>query len=55
LCGTGAQVSPVIELDHRPIGDGLIGRHTRRLQELYFSAVRGEEPRYRSWLTPVYG
>ena len=55
LCGTGAQVSPVIELDHRAIGDGRLGRHTRQLQELYFRAVRGEEHRYRSWLTPVYG
>jgi len=55
LCGTGAQVSPVVELDHRAIGDGRVGRHTRRLQELYFRAVRGEEPRYLSWLTPVYG
>jgi branched-chain amino acid aminotransferase len=55
LCGTGAQVSPVVELDHRTIGDGRVGRHTRRLQDLYFRAVRGEEPRYRDWLTPVYG
>jgi branched-chain amino acid aminotransferase len=55
LCGTGAQVSPVTELDHRTIGDGRVGRHTRRLQELYFRAVRGDEPRYRGWLTPVYG
>jgi branched-chain amino acid aminotransferase len=55
LCGTGAQVSPVTELDHRAIGDGRVGRHTRRLQELYFRAVRGDEPRYRQWLTPVYG
>jgi branched-chain amino acid aminotransferase len=54
LCGTGAQVSPVIELDHRTIGDGRVGKHSRRLQELYFRAVRGEEPRYRDWLTPVY-
>ena len=22
LCGTGVQVSPVIEVDHRPVGDG---------------------------------
>jgi len=55
LCGTGAQVSPVVELDHRAIGNGRVGRHARRLQELYFRAVRGEEPRYRGWLTPVYG
>jgi branched-chain amino acid aminotransferase len=54
LCGTGAQVSPVVELDRRQIGSGAVGAHTRRLQQIYFAAVRGEEPRYRHWLTPVY-
>ena len=54
LCGTGAQVSAVVELDHRAIGGGKVGPHTRRLQELYFRAVRGEEPRYRDWSIPVY-
>ena len=55
LCGTGAQVSPVIEVDHRAVGDGRVGRHTLQLQDLYFRAVRGEDPRYRDWLTPIYG
>jgi branched-chain amino acid aminotransferase len=55
LCGTGAQVSPVIELDRRRIGTGSVGPVTRRLQELYFRAVRGDEPRYRHWVLPVYG
>src|SRR5437016_14547682 len=55
LCGTGAQVSPVIEVDRRAVGDGRVGRHTSQLQDLYFRAVRGEDPRYRDWLTPVYG
>src|SRR6266542_1578039 len=54
LCGTGAQVSPVTSVDRRRIGDGEVGRHSRRLQEVYFAAVRGEDPRYRDWLTPVY-
>jgi len=54
LCGTGAQVSPVIEVDRRVVGEGRVGRQSRRLQELYFRAVRGEEARYRDWLTPVY-
>jgi branched-chain amino acid aminotransferase len=53
LCGTGAEVSPVIEIDHRPVGDGAPGMVTRRLQELYFSACKGEDDRYASWLTPV--
>ena len=55
LCGTGAQVSPVVELDRRKIGSGVVGPLTKRLQEIYFRAVRGEEPRYRHWVTPVYG
>jgi branched-chain amino acid aminotransferase len=54
LCGTGAQVSPVVEVDRRPIGDGRVGRQSLRLQEIYFRAVRGDELRYRDWLVPVY-
>ncbi len=55
LCGTGVQVSPVIEVDHRPVGSGAIGPITRRLSERYFAAVRGNLAEYRSWLTPVEG
>jgi branched-chain amino acid aminotransferase len=55
LCGTGAQIASVVELDHRRIGSGAVGSYTRRLQEIYFRAVRGEEPRYKHWLLPVYG
>ena len=53
LCGTGVQVSPVVELDHRPIGSGQVGTVTRRIRERYFDAVRGRLPEYRHWLTPI--
>src|SRR5690349_11922574 len=53
LVGTGVQVSPVIEIDHRPVGSGAIGPMTRAISERYFAAVRGNVPEYRSWLTPV--
>ena len=53
LCGTGVQVSPVIELDHRPVGGGQIGPMTRAIKDAYFAAVRGEDPRYTHWLTPI--
>ena len=33
LCGTGVQLSPVVELDHRPIAGGAVGPITRQLQE----------------------
>ena len=53
LCGTGVQVSPVIEIDHRPVGTGAIGPISRLVSDRYFAAVRGNLPEYRSWLTPV--
>jgi branched-chain amino acid aminotransferase len=54
LCGTGAQISPVIEIDRRAIGTGRPGPITRDLSRTYFDAVRGRVPQYRDWLTPVY-
>lgn len=54
FCGTGAQVAAVIEVDHRVIGKGGTGAMTKRLQELYFRVVRGNEPKYMDWLTPIY-
>jgi branched-chain amino acid aminotransferase len=54
LCGTGAQISPVIEIDRRRIGTGRPGTVTKDLSRIYFDAVRGKVPAYRDWLTPVY-
>jgi branched-chain amino acid aminotransferase len=54
LCGTGAQVSPVISIDHRAIGTGDVGPIAARLKDLYFDAVRGRLPAYSHWLTPIY-
>ena len=54
LCGTGAQISPVIEVDRRPVGDGKVGEFTQELQNIYFGAVRGESKKYKDWTIPVY-
>jgi branched-chain amino acid aminotransferase len=53
LCGTGVQVSPVIEVDHRPVGSGAIGPIGRLVRDRYFDAVRGRLPEYTHWLTPI--
>jgi branched-chain amino acid aminotransferase len=53
LCGTGAQVVSVASLDHRAIGSGVEGPITKAIRTLYFRVVRGEEPKYMHWLTPV--
>ncbi|MGI6036615.1 MAG: branched-chain amino acid transaminase [Limnochordia bacterium] len=52
--GTGAQVSPVVEIDRRPLGDGKIGPISKEIQELYFKVVKGQVEAYRHWCTPVY-
>jgi branched-chain amino acid aminotransferase len=54
LCGTGAQISPVVEVDRRPVGDGKVGEFTQELQSIYFGAVRGELPKFKDWTIPVY-
>lgn len=53
VCGTGAEVSPVIEIDHRLIGSGEIGKITDQIRKLYLDIVRGKNPKYSSWLTKV--
>ena len=53
LCGTGVQVSAVIEVDHRSVGTGAIGPVARLISGRYFDAVRGKLPEYMSWLTPI--
>jgi branched-chain amino acid aminotransferase len=51
MTGTAAEVTPVREVDNRRIGKGEPGPVTKKIQEAFFRAVRGEEPRYREWLT----
>jgi branched-chain amino acid aminotransferase len=52
MTGTAAEVTPVREVDNRRVGRGEPGPVTKKIQEVFFKAVRGEEPRYRGWLTP---
>ena len=51
LTGTAAEITPVREVDDRVIGPP--GPITRSLQDIYSAAVRGNNPRYRAWLTSV--
>jgi len=51
--GTAAHVTPIIEVDERQVGDGKIGKFTQKLQELYFDVIRGKNPKYLDWCTPV--
>jgi branched-chain amino acid aminotransferase len=55
LTGTAAEVTPVRELDYMPIGRGEAGPVTREIQQAFFAAVHGEDPRYAGWLSYVRG
>jgi branched-chain amino acid aminotransferase len=54
FCGSGYEIQPILSLDRLPIGDAKPGRLTRRLQDRYFSLVRGETNDHAEWLTPVW-
>jgi branched-chain amino acid aminotransferase len=51
LTGTAAEVTPLREVDDRPIGAGKPGPVTMRVQKAFFDVVRGEDQRYQRWLT----
>jgi len=54
MTGTAAEVTPIVEVDNRKIGDGKVGEITKKVQEIFFNAVRGKVEKYKHLLTPVY-
>lgn len=54
MTGTAAEVTPIVEIDNRKIGTGKVGEITKKLQKVFFDAVRGKIEKYRNLLTPVY-
>jgi branched-chain amino acid aminotransferase len=51
--GTAAEVTPVVEVDHRMIGAAVRGEITRSLQARYFDIVKGKDESHPEWHTPV--
>ncbi|MEM0277139.1 branched-chain amino acid transaminase [Pyrobaculum sp.] len=54
LVGTAAEVTPVVEVDGRAIGDGKPGPITTKIATLYADVVRGRIEKYNKWVTLVY-
>ena len=48
--GTAAEVTPIREVDNRPIGEGGRGPVTEELQSLFFEVVHGRSDKHRDWL-----
>lgn len=48
--GTAAEITPIREVDDRPIGEGKPGPITKELQAVFFDIVKGKNPEFGEWL-----
>jgi branched-chain amino acid aminotransferase len=53
FCGTAAEITPVRSVDRIPVGGGMPGPITQRIQREYMGIVTGKIPDRHGWLTPV--
>ncbi|MGH8445916.1 MAG: branched-chain amino acid transaminase [Solimonas sp.] len=51
--GTAAEVTPIREVDNRPVGEGRRGPITAKLQAAYLALVNGESASYPEWLAHI--
>ena len=54
LTGTAAEITPIIRVDERKIGNGKVGKITKELMSDYTDVVMNRNEKYSTWLTPVY-
>ncbi len=54
LTGTAAEITPIIRVDERKIGNGKVGKITKELMADYTDIVMNRNEKYSTWLTPVY-
>ncbi|MBI5902798.1 MAG: branched-chain amino acid transaminase [Deltaproteobacteria bacterium] len=48
--GTAAEITPIREVDGRKIGQGRPGPVTKKIQSVFFDAVKGKVKNYEGWL-----
>jgi branched-chain amino acid aminotransferase len=54
LTGTAAEITPVISVDGKVIGDGKVGKITGKIRTIYSDITMGKNKKYSKWITPVY-
>ena len=54
LSGTAAEITPVIKIDKKGIGDSKVGNITKLLITAYSNIVMNKNKKYSHWLTKVY-
>jgi len=53
LVGTGAEVTPVVEIDRRTVGNGEVGEISSQVKKAYLELVHGKSPDYPEFLTEI--
>jgi branched-chain amino acid aminotransferase len=53
ITGTAAQVTVVTRVDHRKVGEGVMGAVGAELRKLFLDIVRGKNPKYLHWNVTV--
>lgn len=54
LTGTAAEITPVISIDGKKIGDGKVGKITGKIRTIYSDITMGKNKKYSGWITAVY-
>ena len=53
MTGTAAHLTPIVEIDRRPVGTGRPGPITSKLSDLFYDCIRGKSEKYGHWCTPA--
>ena len=54
LTGTAAEITPVIKIESKKIGDGKVGDVTKQIMDTYTQIVMNNNKKFSKWLTNVY-
>jgi len=54
LTGTAAEITPVVSIDGKKIGDGKVGNITKKIRAVYSDITMGKSEKYSKWITAVY-
>lgn len=53
MTGTAAHLTPIVEVDRRPVGNGQVGPISGQLSKLFFDIIKGNNEKYAHWCTPA--
>ena len=51
--GTAAEVQPISSLDDQVIGQGGVGKFSKKIREIYLEVVHGRQEKFTKWLTYI--